>query len=212
LLGVGRSCGMESCAAILFNSEAEPAQLTTALLEPTQGAMEWERSLRDIVSWRSGSEGHIWQSDREGLGLLGVFANAVLKKMQATVAPEYWMVPEWVDRACRMTGLVHLLSGRFGAVIEPETRWKGLCLAAWYLGQQLRGDGGSKAKPTKVVTKMDVLERLRKGPLSDPEFLHAFHCFKAADRDRITGELSQEGKIRSEGGKWVVCESAVAPG
>jgi hypothetical protein len=60
---------------------------------------------------------------------------------------------------------------------------------------------------------MDVMERLRKGPLSDREFLHAFHCFKAAERDGITAELSQEGKIRKDdGGKWVLCESAAAPG
>jgi hypothetical protein len=98
---------------------------------------------------------------------------------------------------------------RFGAL-----KWESLLLlSAWYAGQQLNllSSPGRKA-PSGTVSKEDLLERLRKSALSEPEMLHAFHRLSATDRDRMLSELQRDELVRQdENDKWVGCAKGTGP-
>jgi len=196
--------GLSPCF-ILFDSESESSALTGAVLQPSEGALDWERMVRELFECRSSAEEQVWQVCDKGAELFARFANFV----RSHTPPEYPVVPAWADRVWRMTLLLHLLNQRRGAVIETDTAWHAIRLAAWYLGRQLRllPKPGPERR-AGGLSKNRVLEKIRKkGPVSERELLHSFHRMSKAELAPVVAELLRDGLVRwDENKKLVVSE------
>jgi len=123
--------GLSPCF-IIFDSTTEPAELTSAVLPPSEAALEWERTICGLFERRARMEDEVWRLWEEGTEELARFEEFV----RSRIRPECVVVPVWVDRVWRMTLELHMLSGPTGGVIGADRAWNAIRLSAWYLGRQ----------------------------------------------------------------------------